>query len=148
MMSIVEKQSKVSEFSNLLQTKNFVLICENKGLQVAHFEQIRKLGREKEIIIKVMKNSLLKHSFNNFNFNNIEAHLVGQNLFIVGDDELSAAKLIDYFIKSTKLIDFKAAYMQKKEVNITTIKEIALIESREQILSKLVYLLQQVSESK
>lgn len=138
-MSIIKKQLMVSDFANIAINKRFVLIGENKGMKVAHMNMLRKHGRDKEVVVKVMKNSLLKRSL--VTLSDVDEHLVGQNIIALSNDELTATKLFQEFITLTKLIDFKIAYVDQKKLDISSLKELAKIESKDELYRRLVYAL-------
>lgn len=98
-----KKNTLVAELTELLDDSKMVVYAKYEGLTVAELQELRKLAREANVKIKVVKNRLVKVAMKEIaTFKNTETgDLTGQLLYAMGTDEdFDAAKVLAKFAKT------------------------------------------------
>ena len=120
-----KKQTLVADLTELLNDSKMVVYAKYEGLTVAELQELRKLAREANVKIKVVKNRLVKVAMKEIAaYKDTETNdLVGQLIYAVGSDEdFDAAKVLAKFAKThDKLVliggfNGEGANLSKEEV--------------------------------
>ena len=120
-----KKQTLVADLTELLNDSKMVVYAKYEGLTVAELQELRKLAREANVKIKVVKNRLVKVAMKEIAaYKDTETNdLVGQLLYGIGTDEdFDAAKVLAKFAKThDKLVliggfNGEGANLSKEEV--------------------------------
>jgi len=121
-----KKTSLVADLTALLNDSKMVVYAKYEGLTVAELQELRKLAREANVKIKVVKNRLVKVAMKEIAAykDTDTAGLTGQILYALGSDEdFDAAKVLAKFAKTHKKMelvggfDAEGAALSKEEVN-------------------------------
>ena len=120
-----KKTTLVADLTELLNNSKMVTYATYQGLTVAELQELRKLARESDVKIKVVKNRLMRVAMKEIAaYKNTDAsNLVGQLLYAVGEDEdFSAAKVLAKFAKTHPKVELvggfnsEGASLSKEEV--------------------------------
>ncbi len=98
-----KKTTLVADLTELLNDSKLVAYAKYEGLTVAELQELRKLARESDVKIKVVKNRLLKVAMKEIAaYKDTETTgLTGQLLYAIGTDEdFTAAKTLAKFAKT------------------------------------------------
>ena len=92
-----KKQALVAEMSELFASAKANAVAKYQGTSVAELQELRKAARENGVVVKVVKNRLVRVAFaasETFKETDTSA-LQGQLIYAVSsDDEVMAAKII------------------------------------------------------
>ena len=120
-----KKTTLVADLTELLNNSKMVTYAKYEGLTVAELQELRKLARESDVKIKVVKNRLLKVAMKEIAaYKDTETTgLTGQLLYAIGSDEdFSAAKVLAKFAKTHNKMELiggfnnEGANLSKEEV--------------------------------
>ena len=129
--NIEAKKVVVEEIKkNASEAKSIVLV-NYQGLTVAEDTEFRGEFRNKNVVYKVLKNTLVKRAFDELGIAGFDADLNGPTAVAFAEDETSAAK------KYQDKISVKSGYVDGKYVDIKGIVALASIPSREELYGKL-----------
>ena len=98
-----KKHTLVADLTALLTDSKMVVYAKYEGLTVAELQELRKIARESNIKIKVVKNRLVKVAMKEIAaYKDTDASdLTGQLLYALGTDEdFDAAKVLAKFAKT------------------------------------------------
>ena len=98
-----KKTTLVADLTELLSNSKMVVYAKYEGLTVAELQELRKMAREANIKIKVVKNRLVKVAMKEIAaYKDTDASgLTGQLLYALGTDEdFDAAKVLTKFAKT------------------------------------------------
>ena len=98
-----KKTTLVADLTELLKDSKMVVYAKYEGLTVAELQELRKMAREANIKIKVVKNRLVKVAMKEIAaYKDTDASgLTGQLLYALGTDEdFEAAKVLAKFAKT------------------------------------------------
>ena len=108
-----KKATLVAGLTELLSDSKMVVYAKYQGLTVAELQELRKLARESDVKIKVVKNRLLKVAMKEIAaYKDTETSgLTGQLLYAVGTDEdFSAAKVLTKFAKTHAVVELQGGF--------------------------------------
>ena len=120
-----KKTTLVADLTELLNNSKMVAYAKYEGLTVAELQELRKLARESDIKIKVVKNRLLKVAMKEIAaYKDTETTgLTGQLLYAIGaDEDFNAAKVLAKFAKTHPTMELvggfngEGATLSKEEV--------------------------------
>jgi len=120
-----KKNALVADLTELLSNSKMVVYAKYEGLTVAELQELRKMAREANIKIKVVKNRLVKVAMKEIAaYKNTDASgLTGQLLYALGTDEdFDAAKVLTKFAKTHAKMELvggfndEGAALSKEEV--------------------------------
>ncbi|MBO7664888.1 50S ribosomal protein L10 [Candidatus Saccharibacteria bacterium] len=124
-ISTDKKTTLVADLPELLTNSKMVAYANYEGLTVAELQELRKLARESDVKIKVVKNRLLKVAMKEIAaYKDTETTgLTGQLLYAMGaDEDFSAAKVLAKFAKTHNKMELiggfnnEGANLSKEEV--------------------------------
>ena len=120
-----KKNTLVADLTSLLNDSKMVVYAKYQGLTVKEMEELRKLARESDVKIKVVKNRLVKVAMKEIAaYKDTDASaLTGQLLYAMGTDEdFDAAKILTKFAKTHDKMELiggfnaEGATLSKEEV--------------------------------
>ncbi|RME58423.1 MAG: 50S ribosomal protein L10 [Candidatus Dadabacteria bacterium] len=151
MLTREEKNALIENLRKELQASSMVVCARYHGLTAAQIEELRKLLKQNGAKGQVAKNTLLKLSFQravegkDCEENSLEAFfklLEGPNLFVFAkEDPPKAARVLTDFRKENEALDIKGGWFEGRFIEENEINEIAKLPSREELLAKLLALL-------
>jgi len=131
-----KKEEIVKYFSDEFSNAEGILIADFKGITVKELESLRANAREKEVSVKVAKNTLVKVALKN---NNLELdELKETNIFLWSKDQLSVSKVAVNFEKSNENFTIKQAILEKKVVDLSEVQVLATLPGKEELLGMLL----------
>ena len=141
----MNRQTKTEIVDNLkkeLENVSHIFLCNFNGLTVESDTNLRKDIRDNGGTYKVVKNTLLKLAFNGSSFDQLGDHLKGNTAIAYHNDDLvTIAKLISKHAKDNEKFTFKAGVVEGQVVEVKDLETISNLPSKEELLSKLLYLL-------
>lgn len=138
-----QKATAISEFSdNIGQATNAFLIS-FKGITVPQVTELRKQVRESGSQYVVVKNTLALIGVKDSPLKALEQQFSGETAVAYNTtDAVALAKVLTRFAKDVPVVQFKGAMLGGQIVAPGEIQNIANLPSREELLSKLLYLMQ------
>ena len=139
------KESKkllVEEIKKKISNSELILFSKYNKLTVADDRDLRRKLRSAKAEYCVYKNNLVTIALKELQINYDEKQLTGPTAYIFAKEPVAPAKAIVDFAKSNEAVAVKGGVFQKATINAAAVKELASLPSREELLSKLVYLLQ------
>jgi large subunit ribosomal protein L10 len=126
-----------------LEGVSTLFLLENHGLNVNDVNMLRSEVRKTEATYKVVKNTVVRLAVEGTEMEGITPFLTGPKvLAYTGGDGVALAKVLKDFIKKHPELRFEQAYLEGQILEAKEAEKIAEMPSREELLTKLVYLLQ------
>jgi large subunit ribosomal protein L10 len=138
-----EKAQQISELeAGIGQARNAFLI-EFKGITVPQVTELRKQVRETGSSYIVVKNTLALIALKNSPMTALKERFSGPTAVAYNSsDAVKLAKALTRFAKDVPAVHFKGAMLDGQIVPAEQIQTIATLPSREELVSRLLYLLQ------
>ncbi len=92
--------------------------------------------------MRVLKNTLARRAVEGTSFAALADQMVGPLVYAASEDAVAAAKVLHQFAKKDDKIVVKAGSYNGEVMNAAQVAELASIPSREELLSKLLFVMQ------
>ena len=141
-LNIEDKKAVVAAVSAQLADAQTLVIAEYRGIEVSSMTKLRAKARENGVYLRVLKNTLVRRAVAGTSFEALADQMVGPLVYGVSADPVAAAKVLHQFAKEDNKIVVKAGSYNGKVLNAAEVAELASIPGREELLSKLLYVMQ------
>ena len=137
------KKELVSEIKDKIQRAKSFVIVDYRGITVVQDTELRTSFRNANAEYKVYKNRLVLRALNELGITGFEEHLQGTSAIAFGyEDELTPAKLVSQAGAKTQKLEVKCGLLNGSFISADEVKALASIPSREELIAKLLFLLQ------
>ena len=141
-LNIEDKKAVVVEVAAEVAKAETIVVAEYRGIQVASMTKLRAKAREQGVYLRVLKNTLARRAVADSPFAGLADQMVGPLVYGISADPVAAAKVLFDFSKADDKIVIKAGSYDGKVLDAAGVSQLALIPSREELLSKLAYVMQ------
>ena len=137
-----DKKAVVAEVAAQVASAQTIAIAEYRGIEVGDLTVLRKKARESGVYLRVLKNTLVRRAVADTPFAGLADHMVGPLIYSVSADPVAAAKVLSDFAKTNDKLVLKAGSYAGKVLDKAGVQALASVPSREELLSKLLYVMQ------
>ena len=143
MLTKEQKREQSDKLRNVLSDISTLFLLENTGLNVNDVNVLRSEIRNTEGTYKVVKNSVVKLAVEGTEIEVLTPHMTGpKTLAFTEGDVVALAKVLKTFIKDHPELSIQQAYLDGQLLDAKAATKIADLPSKEELLTKLVYMLQ------
>lgn len=136
-----EKVAVVSEVAAQAAKAQTLAIAEYRGLTVEALNKLRVDARAKGVYLHVLKNTLARRAVAGTPFEPAGDLMVGPLIYGFSEDAVAAAKVVADFAKSNDKLVLKGGAYNGKALDVTGLKTLASVPSKEVLLSQIAGLL-------
>ncbi len=138
-MKLEEKKQIVDDLHDRLDRSKVAIVTDYKGLDVAAVTDLRRQLRAAQIEYQVVKNTLLLRAAVDTDAALMQDQFKGPSAIALSyDDVVAPAKILTTFAKENKKLEIRAGVMGGKVLDLTAIKALSNMPSREQLLAQLL----------
>jgi large subunit ribosomal protein L10 len=141
-LNLNDKKAVVAEVSAQVANAETIAIAEYRGIEVGDLTVLRKKARESGVYLRVLKNTLVRRAVAGTPFAGLADQMVGPLIYSISADPVAAAKVLNDFAKSNDKLVLKAGSYAGKVLDKAGVQALASVPSREELLSKLLYVMQ------
>jgi large subunit ribosomal protein L10 len=142
-MNREEKAQAISEFTEGIGSATNAFVLDFKGITVPQVTELRKQVRESGSEYVVIKNTLALIAVKDTPLTKLSGYFTGMTAVAYNTtDAVALAKVLTKFAKDVPAVQFKGAMLGGQVVAATEVQNIANLPSREELVSKLLFLLQ------
>jgi large subunit ribosomal protein L10 len=142
-MERAEKTAMVGDLQAELARSRNAFLFGFAGLKVPEVTELRRQVRGTKSRYVVVKNTLALRATRGTPFDDLSQHFVGMTAVAFNEsDPVGLAKVLTNFAKTNPNLVFKGALIEGRAVQAAEIKTIAELPSREELIGRLVSLLQ------
>jgi large subunit ribosomal protein L10 len=141
-LNLNDKKAVVAEVSAQVANAETIAIAEYRGIEVGDLTVLRKKARESGVYLRVLKNTLVRRAVEGTPFAALADQMVGPLIYSISNDPVAAAKVLNDFAKTNDKLAIKAGSYAGKVLDKAGVQALASIPSREELLSKLLYVMQ------
>jgi large subunit ribosomal protein L10 len=143
-----EKEQFVAEMNSRLRKAQATFLVDYQGLDVETMNRLRGELRKIDTEFQVVKNRLLKLASLETETESIKDHFIGPcGLAIAYDDIVAPAKVLVDLSKDLKDLKLKIGQMSGKPMELDTIKRLAALPGRDQLIAQVLAAMQAVPTS-
>lgn len=137
-----QKQQIVQEIRSKITDAKSIVVVDYRGLNVDEVTELRNKYREAGVEYKVYKNSMMRFAFKEEGYEEFNQYLTGPNgIAFSQEDAVAAARVTKNFADDHKNLELKAGIVEGDILGLDKITEIASLPSKEVLLTKLAYVL-------
>ena len=141
-LNLNDKKAVVAEVSAQVANAQTIVLAEYRGIEVTDLTVLRKKARESGVYLRVLKNTLVRRAVAGTSFAGLADQMVGPLIYSVSTDPVAAAKVLNDFAKTNDKLVLKAGSYAGKVLDKAGVQALASVPSREELLSKLLYVMQ------
>jgi large subunit ribosomal protein L10 len=133
------KEEIVSSLTEELGSVTAMIVADPTGLTVAEMKDLRNKLRPSGAEFRVAKNTLARIAAREAGREELVALLVGPTaITLVPGDPAAAAKTLSDFGRTSRKLELRGAYLDGETLGADSVKQLATLPSREQLLTNLV----------
>jgi len=137
-LAFQDKKQIVAEVNETASNALSLVIADARGVNVTDMTALRKLARENQVQLRVIRNTLARRAFEETEFDCVNDALVGPSLFGFSmEDPGAAARLFKDFAKENEKFEVKALSVGGKLLDANQIDALAKLPTRDQALGML-----------
>lgn len=142
-LSRADKEEMLSQYGNGLATAPHAFLLGYQGISVPQVTELRNRVRQNGGEYVVVKNTLALRAIDGEALGALKEHFVGPTAVVwSAKDPVAIAKALTDFAKDVPVLQFKAGLVEGRPVPADQIKDIAQLPSREELIAKLLFLMQ------
>ena len=142
-LTLNDKQSIVAELNALMTDTITVAVAHYSELDVADMTELRKLGRERNVHIQVVRNTLAKRALSGTDFACLEPVLVGPTVLLSSKDAPgAAARLVKDFAKDHEKLKIQGIALNGELHGPEQLESVASLPTYDEAISTLMSVLQ------
>jgi large subunit ribosomal protein L10 len=139
----IDKEKLIAEYQAGPAAAPHAFLLGFKGITVPQVTELRNRVRASGGEYLVVKNNLALRAIDSTALAALEEHFVGPTAVVYSDkDPVLLAKALTDYAKEVPAIEFKAGMVERRAVAAGQIKEIAQLPSRQELVAKMLFLLQ------
>lgn len=143
MKSKKQKHDEVEHLRRELADATNLVIVQYKGLTVEQDTNLRRQVRQADSKYRVVKNTLVGLAAKGTPAEELAAHFDGPTAIAYNSgDPVSLAKALSDYAKEHPVFEFRAGMVEGRVVDVSTLADIAALPSYEELLARLLFLLQ------
>ncbi len=131
-----KKQEIIDEISANVSKSQAVVFFEYRGLTVSEMMELRRALRTSGSELKVYKNTLAKRALDSLELD-MHGELNGPKAMAFGTDMIAPIKAVNEFAKKHPALEMKVGIVEGKVTEIDTLKKLAVLPSRDELLTML-----------
>lgn len=137
-----DKQAVVAEVSAQLAKARTMVLAEYRGIAVGDLTRLRAKAREQKVYLRVLKNTLARRAVEGTPFAPLAGQMTGPLIYGISEDAIAAAKVVNDFGKGNDKLVIRAGAYEGKVMDKAGVQALANIPGREELLSKLLFVMQ------
>lgn len=146
-LNLQNKKAVVAQVSETLSSAQTLVIAEYSGVAVESLTAIRAQARKANVYLHVVKNTLARKAVADTKFAPLADQMTGQLIYSVSEDPVAAAKIISDFAKASDKVKIVAGMYNEQLLDVSGVKQLAAIPSREELLAMVLGVMQQIPAS-
>lgn len=138
-LKLDDKKAIVSEVAAVANQAVSLIAAEYSGLTVAQITGLRKSAREKNVYVRVVRNTLARKALEGTQFACMQQELVGPLLLAFSnEDPGAAARLIRDFVKDNEKLKVKALAIDSQLLPADSLNKLASLPTRDEAIAQLM----------
>jgi large subunit ribosomal protein L10 len=138
-IGLKEKQAIVAEVNETASAALSAVMADYRGVSVDSMTELRKVARDQNVHVQVIRNTLAKRAFEGTEFECMNEVLLGPNILAFSlEDPGAGARLFKDFAKTNEAFEIRALSVGGKLLAADQIDALAKLPTRDQALAMLM----------
>ncbi|VFP82078.1 50S ribosomal protein L10 [Candidatus Erwinia haradaeae] len=148
-LNIQDKKTIVTEVNNIAKSALSAVTANTCGISVNKINELRKSGREANVYIRVIRNTLLRRSIKDTQFECLNTTLTGPTLIAYSMEHPgTAARLFKAFAKTNVNFKIKDSAFENELINSDLIDRLANLPTYHEAIIRLVITIKEATAGK
>ncbi|ABQ56923.1 hypothetical protein LPC_3023 [Legionella pneumophila str. Corby] len=141
-LNLAAKKAVVEEVTAVASKAISAVVADYRGLTVNQMTQLRSEARKSGVYLRVVRNTLTRRALKNTEFECLNDLLVGPVFIALSLEAPSdAARLLKDYAKTFEKLEIRALSVGGKVYNANQIDAVASLPTRDEAISKLMYVM-------
>ncbi|QVK18035.1 50S ribosomal protein L10 [Mycoplasmatota bacterium] len=137
------KKQQVNELAEKFKNSVSCVVVDPRGLTVQQSTELRKQLRNEGVELKVIKNNISARAASEAGYEEMSKLFVGPSAIAFSEnDAVAPAKIIYEFSSKNESLQLKGGFIEKRNVSIEQLAEVAKLPNKDGMLSMLLSVLQ------
>jgi large subunit ribosomal protein L10 len=136
------KENLLESYKGSIVTASNAFLIDSLGITVPQVTELRDKVRATGGSYVVVKNRVALRAIEGAALDGLRDKFVGPTAIAYGDDPVSIAKVLTEFTSTVPTLQFKGGLIDGQPISAEQVGTIATLPSREELIAKLLYLLQ------
>ena len=136
-MDRILKEKAVSEFNEIFNNSEIVIVVHYEGLDALSINSLRNETYDKDVSFKVTKNRLIKLAIEKTQYKNIIELFKGPTAIAYSNDIVAASKVIHNYSKQNEKLVILGGALKDKTIDLEEIKSLAALPSLDEVRANL-----------
>lgn len=133
------KTAAIEEAKKAFEEYNDYIFTAYRGLTVEQITKLRDKLREKNAVLKVVKNNFAKVAFDELKVEGVADYLVGPTAIAMAkEDSNEAAKVLFDFVKEAPTLEIRGGYIGKEVYDNAKIEAYSKVPGKKQLIAMLM----------
>jgi large subunit ribosomal protein L10 len=141
-LNLDDKKAVVAEVSAQVANAQTIVVAQYAGIEVGDLTVLRAKARQAGVYLRVLKNTLARRAVAETPFADLAEQMTGPLIYSISADPVAAAKVLADFSKTNDKLVLKAGSYAGKVLDKAGVQALASIPSREELLAKLLGVMQ------
>ena len=141
-LNLDDKKAVVAEVSAEVANAQTIAVAEYRGIAVGDLTTLRAKARESGVYLRVLKNTLVRRAIAGTPFEGLAGDLTGPLIYGISTDPVAAARVLNVFAKGNDRVVLRAGSFAGNTLDKAGIQALASIPSRDELLARLVGVMQ------
>jgi large subunit ribosomal protein L10 len=137
-----DKQAVVAEITAQVAKSQTIVLAEYRGIAVGDLTKLRAQAREKNVYLRVLKNTLARRAVEGTPFATLAEHMTGPLIYGLSEDAIAAAKVVNDFAKTNDKLVIRSGSFEGQVLDKAGVQALAATPSREELLAMLLGVMQ------
>lgn len=137
-----KKDELLDQYESGLAKADHAFVVGFKGITVPQATDLRGRIRDQGGHYEVVKNTLARKAVTGKALDGLREHFQGPTAIAYSEDPVSLAKTLTEFAKEIPVLEFKGGVVDGQVVGADQVENIAKLPSRDELIAKLLFLLQ------
>jgi large subunit ribosomal protein L10 len=138
----IDKQELIDHYTDSVGTVSHAFLVDYKGITANQVTVLRAKIRESGGTYEVIKNRLMLRAIEGKPLGALKEYFQGPTAIAYAEDPVALAKVLSDFAKDVPAVEFKGGIVDGSAITGDQVKDIAGLPTRDELLAKLLYLLQ------
>ena len=142
MKTKAQKEAEIAALKDQFTSSGNAFVVSFQGLTVEKDQHLRRQLREAELSYRVVKNTLAQRAVEDTPLSGLRDQFVGPTaIAFSAKDPVGLARVLTKFAKENAHFNFRAGVVEGRVISIRDIEALATMPSKEELISKLMFLL-------
>lgn len=135
-----QKEQVIDALAEKIKSAKSVIIANQEGLTVAASEELRNNCKAENVEFIAAKKTLIGLALAKAGLGEVDAKAMQGSLAVAisNEDEVTPARILKDFGKKFEQVDFRAGVVEGQLVTVETVRKLASLPSKQELLAKVV----------